>query len=192
MKACVVNPPWEVAERTGIRAGCRFPNLTYRNTNRYIPFPYLVGYTASYIESQGVEVLAIDGCAERCSVEDFCDRVARFGPDLVIAEISTTSLAYDLEVIRRLRRAAPWIHIAVYGSHTDVLPQDALGPDGADWVIQGEPELTSLELLRALAADGDVSRIAGLAVRNADGRVVAAPRRALIPDIDALPYPKRD
>lgn len=191
MKACVVNPPWEIAERTGIRAGCRFPNLTYRNTNRYIPFPFLVAYTASYLESQGVEVLAIDGCAERCSVDDFCARVARFAPDLLIAEISTTSLAYDLEVLARLRAAAPGMRIAVYGSHTDVLPEDALVTEGADYVIQGEPELTSLELLRALRGEGDVSAIAGLARREAGRKIVAAPRRALIPDIDALPYPER-
>jgi hypothetical protein len=44
MKVAVVNPPWEVG--TGIRSGCRFPNLTIRNTNRYVPFPFLVAYTA--------------------------------------------------------------------------------------------------------------------------------------------------
>jgi len=192
MKACVVNPPWEIANRTGIRAGCRFPNLTYKNTNRYIPFPYLVGYTAAYLESQGVEVIAIDGCAERCSVDAFCDLVARFEPDLLIAEVSTTSLAYDLEVLARLRRAKPGLRIAVYGSHTDVRPEDALVATGADYVIQGEPELTSLELLRAVAAGGDAGGLAGVARLDAEGRVVAGPRRAPVADIDALPYPKRD
>lgn len=192
MKACVVNPPWEVADRTGIRAGCRFPNLTYRNTNRYIPFPYLVGYTASYLESHGVDVLAIDGCAERVPVEAFCDRITRFEPDLLIAETSTTSLGYDLEVLARLRRAVPDIRIAVYGSHTDVRPEDALVANGADYVIQGEPELTSLELLRDVAGGGDGSAIAGVARRDPEGRIVVGPRRGLVPDIDALPYPKRD
>ena len=76
MRACVVNPPWEVGRRTGIRAGCRFPNLTFRNTNRYLPFPFLVAYTASYLESQGVEVLILDGCAERSPVKSFCSRIA--------------------------------------------------------------------------------------------------------------------
>jgi anaerobic magnesium-protoporphyrin IX monomethyl ester cyclase len=192
MKACIVNPPWEVADREGIRAGCRFPNLTYRNTNRYVPFPFLVAYTASYLESRGIEVLAIDGCAERCSVEAFCDRIRRFGPDILIAETSTTSLAYDIEMLAKVRQTSPGLPIAVYGSHTDARPEDALVGGGVDYVIQGEPELTSLDLLRALCEDGDVTGVAGVVRRDSEGRIIVGPKRVPIADLDALPYPKRD
>ena len=192
MRAAVVNPPWEVANRTGIRAGCRFPNLTIRNTNRYVPFPFLVAYTASLLESRGAEVLAIDGCAERCSVEDFTARIRDFAPDLVVAESSTTSLIYDLDILDRVRAASPRARIAMYGSHTDARPGDALERPSVDFVIQGEPELTALDLLQAVASGGDTSGIAGLAYRGPAGEVRCNPRRPVIPDIDALPYPKRD
>jgi len=191
VEACIVNPPWEVSGRTGIRAGCRFPNLTLRNTNRYIPFPFLVAYTASYLESQGVDVLAIDGCAERCSVDSFCRRIQEFAPTLIIAETSTTSLAYDLDVLRQIRRTSEDVRIAVYGSHTDARPHDALCEDVVDYVIQGEPELTALDLVRAIDQGLGPSTVSGVAFRNPEGSVVINPRRAVLPDLDGLPYPKR-
>jgi len=192
MRVAVVNPPWEVDNRTGIRSGCRFPNLTIRNTNRYVPFPFLVAYTASFLESQGAEVLAIDGCAERCSVADFRERIRRFAPELVIAETSTTSLAYDLDVMDQLKEDRPSVRTALYGSHTDARPEDALARASVDFVIQGEPELTSLELATAVSEGCDTTTIQGLAYRGTAGGVTANPRRSVIPDIDVLPYPKRD
>ncbi len=192
MRACVANPPWEVGRRTGIRAGCRFPNLTFRNTNRYLPFPFLVAYTASYLESQGVEVLILDGCAERGSVESFCSRIAKFGPDLVIAETSTTSLLHDLDVLGAVRAACPSTKIAIYGSHTDANPQDALEHAAIDFVIQGEPELTSHELLTMLESGSDPTGVLGLATLDDAGTLVVNPRRPVIPDLDAMPYPMRE
>jgi radical SAM superfamily enzyme YgiQ (UPF0313 family) len=192
MKTCVINPPWEVENRTGIRAGCRFPNLTLKNTNRYVPFPFLLAYTASYLESQGIEVLLIDGCAERCSVTSFCQRIAAFSPDLIVAETSTTSLGYDLDVLTELRAHNPSAHIAIYGSHTDARPQDALDTGVVDWVIQGEPEITTYALAQAIDTGEEPKGILGLAYKDLAGTVRMTPRRSVISDIDMLPYPKRD
>jgi radical SAM superfamily enzyme YgiQ (UPF0313 family) len=192
MRVAVVNPPWEVGNREGIRSGCRFPNLTIRNTNRYVPFPFLVAYTASFLESQGAIVLAIDGCAERCGEDDFLERLHQFAPDLVIAETATTSLAYDLDLLDRLHGVCAFSRIAVYGSHTDARPQDALERDSVDYVIVGEPELTALELARAVAERKDVSGIQGLAYRDAKGGIQVTAPRPVIPDIDVLPYPERE
>jgi anaerobic magnesium-protoporphyrin IX monomethyl ester cyclase len=191
MKVAVVNPPWAIGNRTGIRSGCRFPNLTIRNTNRYVPFPFLVAYTASFLESRGIEVLAIDGCAERCGRDDFLLRIERFSPDLVVAETSTTSLAYDLDILQELQGRCPGARIAVYGSHTDARPKDALVMPAVEFVIQGEPELTSLELVEAIVGGRPVEGILGLAHRDRSGAVCAHPRRPVIPNIDDLPYPKR-
>jgi anaerobic magnesium-protoporphyrin IX monomethyl ester cyclase len=192
MKVAVVNPPWQVDNRTGIRSGCRFPNLTIRNTNRYVPFPFLVAYTASFLEGHGMEVLAIDGCAERCGREEFLRRVEKFVPNLIIAETSTTSLAYDLAILQDLHTRCPGARIAVYGSHTDARPEDALASLAVDFVIQGEPELTALELAEVLDGGRSIEGILGLAHRNALGATCVHPRRPVITDIDDLPYPKRD
>src|SRR5436190_2267202 len=120
MKTCFINLPWEEDNRRGIRAGCRFPNLTAKNTNAYVPFPFLLAYAAAYAEGRGADVLCIDGVAERSDVASVGRRVREFRPDLIVAEISTSSLHYDLNALREVRAGHPAARVAVYGSHVHV------------------------------------------------------------------------
>jgi len=192
MKICFVNLPWEERGRRGIRAGCRFPNLMVGKTNSYVPFPSLLAYAAAYSESRGVEVLCIDGVAERCELRSVHERIVASEPDLIVVETSTTSLNYDLRAMEQLRPRLPRTRIAIYGSHVDVRPQDALSCEAVDFVIRGEPELTSYELARAIDEKSDAAAVEGLVYRNGEGLTETA-RRPLIADLDAtLPYPKRD
>jgi radical SAM superfamily enzyme YgiQ (UPF0313 family) len=192
MKTCFVNLPWEEEDRRGIRAGCRFPNLTVKNTNSYVPFPFLLAYAASYSEARGVDVLCIDGVGERCDLASVYERVERFAPDLLVAEISTTSLQYDLEALARIRSRLPQTRIAIYGSHVDVRPEDGLNGSAVDFVIAGEPERTAHELVVALTRGDDPASVAGLVRRGDDDTPVCNPRRPLIDDLDAIPYPRRE
>jgi anaerobic magnesium-protoporphyrin IX monomethyl ester cyclase len=191
MKACFVNLPWEEGNRRGIRAGCRFPNLTVKNTNAYVPFPYLLAHAASYVESLGSEVLCIDGVAERASTGDVRARVIAFSPALLVCETSTTSLAYDLAELSRIKAALPSVTIGVYGSHVHVRPEDALACAAVDAVLLGEPELTSADLVRAISRGEALTTVPGLMLRGPEGRPSPTePRRDLV-DLDALPYPMR-
>lgn len=192
MKTSFVNLPWEEQGRRGIRAGCRFPNLMLAKTNSYVPFPFLLAYAAAYSEKRGVEVQCIDGVAERCDPQSVYDRIVSFQPDLIVVETSTTSLAYDLRALEQVRQLLPATAIAIYGSHVDVRPQDALVSEAVDFVIRGEPELTAHELVQTLGAGRNIAGIEGLVYRKGEG-FVETPRRDLIADIDVtLPYPKRD
>lgn len=191
MNVCIINAPWETEERWGIRSGCRFPNLMLKKHNSYVPFPFLLAYTASYLESKGIEVLLLDGVAERSSRESFIERITGFHPDLVIAETATTSLQYDVELLEQVKARLPATHIAIFGSHVSVLPEDGLKSSAIDFVMQGEPEYTSFELVQSLSNGKDYAAIQGLAYRDHSQTVTANLRRPLIPNIDELPYPKR-
>jgi radical SAM superfamily enzyme YgiQ (UPF0313 family) len=191
MRVCLVNPPWEDNGRWGIRAGCRFPNLMPRKHNSYVPFPFLLAYTGAYLESSGVDVLLIDGVAERCDTPSFLARIRLFSPDLVVAETASTSLAHDLELLSQVKSENPSAHVTLYGPHVSVLPQDALISPAVDSVALGEPEHTIRELVESLGQGKGLERILGLAYREADGAIRFNPRRPLIQDLDSLPYPKR-
>lgn len=192
MRSCFVNLPWEEEDRTGIRAGCRFPNLTLKNTNTYVPYPFLLGYAAAFSEQRGIDTLCIDGVAERSTNESVRERIDRFAPDLIVAETSTTSLAHDLRALAELHERSPQARIAIYGSHVDTRPLDALNSPGIDFVIKGEPEVTSYELVCAIANGEDPRSVAGLAFKSDGGHVAYSQPRPLIADLDSLPYPKRD
>ncbi len=190
MKVCLANLPWELEERWGIRAGCRFPNLMPKKHNSYVPFPFFLAYTASYLESKGIQVLLIDGVAERSSIEYFLKRVIEFQPDLLLVETATTSIRYDLQVLARVKAVCAATRIALCGSHVSMLPEEALASPFIDFVVMGEPEYTSDELTQAISNGQDFGKIQGLAYRN-DGIPSINPRRPMISDVDALPYPKR-
>jgi radical SAM superfamily enzyme YgiQ (UPF0313 family) len=191
MKACFLNLPWEEDNRRGIRAGCRFPNLQAKHTNSYVPFPFLLAYAASYSQLHGAQAMCIDGIAERCPLTSVIQRVRAFAPDLVVAETSTTSLAHDLAALAAIKRAAPATRIALYGPHVHERAEDGLREPAVEFVLRGEPEATSLELLRTICSGRSGARLSGVIARDGEG-LVAGPDRPLIHDIDSLPYPMRE
>jgi anaerobic magnesium-protoporphyrin IX monomethyl ester cyclase len=192
MKVCLTNTPWEQGGRWGVRSGCRFPNLMPKKHNSYVPFPFLLAYTAAYLESHGIEVLTIDGVAERCTQESFLERVRRFAPDLLIAETATPSFEYDLALLSRLLQDLPAMKMVFYGPHVSVLPHEALCSPAVYAVLIGEPEQTSLELVQALANGEDLRKVDGLMFKDPQGTVITTRRRDLIADLASLPYPKRN
>lgn len=191
MKVCLINAPWEDGNRWGIRSGCRFPNLMVKRTNSYVPFPFLLAYTASYLEHLGFEARLLDGVAERVGVGSFCDQVAGFAPDLIIAETATTSLTHDLDVLATLKGRLGPVPMALYGPHMSARPKDGLASAAVDYVIRGEPELTAGALAQALNDGRDGTDVLGLSFRRGDGTIIETPARPPLSDIDELPYPRR-
>jgi len=59
---------------------------------------------------------------------------------------------------------------------------------GIDYVVRGEGEETINELLRALAGEGDIKEVRGIAYKQ-EGEVVYTPERPPITDFDSLPLP---
>lgn len=192
MKVCLINAPWEQGDRWGIRSGCRFPNLMIKHTNSYVPFPFLLAYTASYLERLGFETRLLDGVAERTSAERFCAQVADVAPDLIIAETATSALAHDLRLFAALKARLPQSTMAAFGPHVSARPQDGLAGPAVDYVIRGEPELTAGALVQTLAARGDPANVPGLSFRRGDGTLIETAARPPLKDVDDLPYPRRD
>ena len=62
---------------------------------------------------------------------------------------------------------------------------------GADFVIQGEGELTLKELINSLEKGVEVSNIHGL-ISEDQGEIIVAPKRAVLRNLDELPLPAWD
>src|ERR1041385_7685575 len=61
-----------------------------------------------------------------------------------------------------------------------------------DSIVRFEGETTLLELVYAVMAGEDWREIHGLAYTNSEGKVILTRPRALLDDLDQLPYPDRD
>ena len=80
------------------------------------------------------------------------------------------------------------------GPHVTALKEEILqAQPEVDYVVLGEGEQTIAELCQTLdQSDRQVSQIQGLVYRTEDGTVQTGPPRALIKDVDSLPFPARD
>src|SRR5436309_5433568 len=62
---------------------------------------------------------------------------------------------------------------------------------GADVIVEGEAEVTMTELLPALGSQS-IDAIPGIIFQGPGGSISRTPARALIPDLDAQPWPDRE
>jgi radical SAM superfamily enzyme YgiQ (UPF0313 family) len=109
--------------------------------------------------------------------------------------IGITSRSLDLPSAQVLARIAKEINkgmvVVLGGPAATTCPERVLQDQNIDFVVRGEGEITMTELLKTLQSPKpDFHSIDGLSFRES-GRIVHNKRRALIKDIDTLPYPAK-
>src|SRR5665213_2901947 len=125
----------------------------------------------------------LDAPAENLDVQRSRD-IAR-GYDLVIMHTSTPSFPTDAKFAELLKLDSPGIKIGLVGAKTMVDPEGSLQATAAvDFVCREEFDYTCKEV----AAGLPLHAIKGLSYRDDDGRIVHNPSRAILEDMDELPF----
>jgi hopanoid biosynthesis associated radical SAM protein HpnJ len=105
--------------------------------------------------------------------------------DLVVIHTSTPSFASDVKVAEQLKSANPSLKIGMVGAKVAVQPAESLERGGAiDFVARNEFDFTILEI----AQDRPWSGIDGISYRDASGAIVHNKDRAVLEDMDQLPF----
>ncbi|HTD65813.1 MAG TPA: hopanoid biosynthesis associated radical SAM protein HpnJ, partial [Candidatus Limnocylindria bacterium] len=106
------------------------------------------------------------------------------GYEHVIIHTSTPSMRNDCKVAEAIKAQRPGTTIGFVGAHAAVLPAETLKASLAiDWVGRKEFDFTCKEV----AEGRDLATIDGLSFRK-DGKIVHNRERAMIHDMDALPW----
>lgn len=186
------NAPWRKEGFYGVRAGSRWPHFE-RDDSRYMCFPFQLAYAAAVLEQNGVDVLLVDGIAERISDEEFLERIRRYEPALVLLGVSTISIDVDMRFVRETRSIiGERGRIALCGLHYFMRePRFFDENPEVDFVLVGEYEFTLLDLARSLKGEDNLSEVRGLIYRADDGTIVSNPPRSLVDDVDVFPWPSR-
>lgn len=147
-------------------------------------------YLAAAIEKAGYEVKVHDSDLLNSSFNDILNEVGHYEPDFIGIYCNTANYHRVLEYAQGLKKvsAAP---ICLGGPHPIIEPAEILAKETIDYVVLGEGEATIVELLAAISAGNDLGGVKGIGYKNGSGKVVINESRALIQDLDSLPWPAR-
>src|SRR5919199_2981481 len=105
--------------------------------------------------------------------------------DLAVLHTSTPSFAADIGTVEALKSVNPRLKVGLIGAKVAVDAEGSLrAAPVVDFVARNEFDFT----IREVAEGRDWSRIAGLSYRNRDGVLVHNEDRAVIEDMDSLPF----
>lgn len=104
--------------------------------------PVSLATTAAFLEREGHTIKVID-CPviklDRIALERLIEKIK---PDFVFWNTATSTLNYDLDIAKSVKKAAYDSIVGVLGTHVTVLPEAALDNPYIDMVIRREPEET--------------------------------------------------
>jgi anaerobic magnesium-protoporphyrin IX monomethyl ester cyclase len=156
-------------------------------------FPLGLGYVGAVARDAGFTVRLVDPNVEGQSLLKLARAVSDCKPSLVGISFMTPQFPTAKSLCELLKKQHPALSIVLGGAHPSAMPVETLSeiPE-ADFVIAGEGEYATLELLRhVIAGDADLGGVAGLTWRSADGAKANSPSKP-IDDLDSLPLPARD
>jgi len=149
--------------------------------------PLGLAYIAAVLENEGEDVRIVDSLADDLTLNDVKKVISRWNPDLVGVS-STTSNFYDaLKVAKTAKELG--CKVVMGGVHVTFQDVETLKSfPYVDFVVRGEGEHTTLDLVRALEKNVEPKEVLGLTYRWNDS-IKKNPPRPFIQDLDGLPLP---
>ncbi len=168
--------------------------------------PMGLAYLGGFLEREGYEVRILDIANEGydniikddeefitygLSDEKVKEKVKEFEPDIVgVSCIFSTQAENAKHALKLVKEVNSEILTMTGGSHPTYDLINILNEDYVDFVIIGEGELPTSQLLNGLNNGGDLSQIGGLAYKSNKNKVVNT-NRQYIENLDELAFPAR-
>ncbi|MBA3066615.1 B12-binding domain-containing radical SAM protein [bacterium] len=187
MRTLIFNPPFFDKGREGfIREGrCEQSFSSFQ----YVMEPISLLSIAAVLEKNNFHVKFLDCMVEVMTLEDIKNYILEYNPALIIVNVATATFLSDIKIIEAIKNFS-LAHISAIGVHVSALPSEALKMAALDSVIRGEPELTALELAKAVSDKIDLNSVDGLSFRNEE-EIKHNRNRAFCENLDSLPFPAR-
>lgn len=158
----------------------------------YLPPPLGILELATYLETQNkeVEIEVVDCQAQKVDWKGLERRIESFRPDIIAPSAMATCNTYTiLRTLETAKKVNSDILTVVGGQHFTATAQETLEtyPE-IDVIVRGEGERTFSELVKAKSKKQSLSDVEGISFRH-NGKIVQNPPRALIENLDELPFP---
>jgi hopanoid biosynthesis associated radical SAM protein HpnJ len=173
MKTLFLNPPSIDGFDGG--AGARYQA---KREIRSLWYPTWLAQLAAIVPDSRL----VDAPARNLSLEEVVPLAG--DRELAVLHTSTPTFASDMRVCEALKSANPSLLIGLVGAHVAVVPEASLmASEAIDFVARAEFDFT----VKEIAEGRPLSQVAGITYR-AEGRAVHNPERAIIENMDCLPY----
>ena len=152
--------------------------------------PLGLAYVAAMLERKGHEVrIHVFSLDPTSPLANDVDEVCQFSPD-VVGISSMTNVYFSAMQTARLVKEKIGCPVIIGGPHASVLPERTVQEPDVDFVVFGEGEEAMVELVEAIETGDSLDNIRGLCFKKR-GEVVKNQPRALLDNLDALPFPAR-
>lgn len=168
-----------------------FVNNDYTFSKYYHKLPTLgIGYIAAVLLKNGYKNISIiDRTLHISESDSLVEEILSKNPDVVGFYSVSENYKFVVELFKKIKEKRPAVKTILGGPHVYGLPSASIMPDCIDLGINGEGELSFLELIRSNFDPAGFPKIPGLIYKK-DGLVFVNPM-SLIHNLDEIPFPAR-
>jgi anaerobic magnesium-protoporphyrin IX monomethyl ester cyclase len=191
MRVCLINPP-RIQPKVWGKPNV-FPPIVMATVAAVLEKKHSVSIIDAPTEGwENLEELDESKYRVGLSAETITKRITDFKPDMVAIEIPFSGWSKTaFEIVSLAKKINSGITVVLFGLHPSSRPEACLENADVDFVVIGEPENTISEVVEALEVGKHYFKgIAGLGFRE-KSKVVLNAKRAIIENLDSLPFPAR-
>ncbi len=170
MKVLLINPPAQ-----GV----------YDTVNIKLP-PLGLAYIAAVLRAHGHYVEIIDLNVQ----ENLWETVSKYRWDIVGLSGDTSRYPISMKIAEQIKKHFGFT-IFTGGPHVTFFEKETLDTGYVDFIIRGEGEFITLELIDAIRQNKPLESVRGITFKK-DGGIIKTLRAPIIRNLDSLPYPARD
>ncbi len=184
LKVALISPPF-------LPNFCRSQRWPVVNRTLAMRYPDWLAYAAGLLEKWGFKVLLRDFIAENLAIADVARWVKEIDAKMIVLDVTTPSIFNDIDCARACKEANPSACVVFVGPHSTVFPKETINDaNGAvDVIAKGEYDYTLVDIAEALENGASFEKIQGITFLTKDGDIQENEARALIENLDELPFP---
>jgi len=168
------------------------PSGTEEVSKEYVSlqYPINLGYIAAALIKNNHEVKMIDfNIINQKKLHYF---ISKYHPDLIGLTTMTSSIYNVKGIISKIKRINKKIITVLGGIHASALPIQTMKEiKDLDYLVLGEGERTIVDLIKHITSKKRLDNVEGIVFRK-KGKIIKNRPRALIENIDTIPFPARD
>jgi anaerobic magnesium-protoporphyrin IX monomethyl ester cyclase len=149
-----------------------------------------------YLKKYGYEIKVYDsGFPSHTSYSEKIEKtnkiIKEYAPDFIGLGFPTEAFDSAVEIAKMAKESDKDMVVIVGGIHPTAKPEETLSIPFFDFLVHGEGEITTQELLDAIIAKRDLTKIKGISYKK-DGKILNNDSRPEITNVDDIPFDNRD